>query len=661
MHSITSKPSVCLNMIVKNESKIIERALESVVGFVDTFCICDTGSTDNTVSLIQSFFKRHDIEGKIIHHEFVSFGHNRTVALKSAVGMADYVLLIDADMVFCNETNDKTWLSDADCFHVWQLAGTSKYKNIRIVRSSLPNLHYCGSTHEHVSFPSCAKVQTMPCELVHIKDVGDGGCKKNKFLRDVRLLKSDLKLDPQNPRALFYLANTYFDLNMEDEAKEFYKKRLERVVWNEEESFALMRLGELSYRKGNEDESVCRWLESFARCTTRLESLYEVVKHYRKKENYILSYLLYKMGEKVDCFRKDEPPLFMDNSVHRFRFFEEGLIIKFYNNDFDVSKEIVQVLNWGDNENVSLGLSNYKFYNPKFENVKVMDFTKDDSMHNGEVKLFSSTPCIIKHPTQKDHYLMNQRFVNYQIDKKNGSYNYKKQVLTRNRLVVFDKDFNELESFMFPQRETEEPYAGVEDVRIHRDHLGKTIFTGVSFHKSKKIGVVVGDYNFDSSELSFREVVPERSFTVEKNWVFTPFKNETHMVYAWHPLQIGSLTDDGVLKITFRREMPGIFRFCRGSTNACKFGNEVWFIVHIVSHEVPRCYYHMFVVFDTEFKTCRYSFPSKFSNCKIEYCIGLIVEDEKIIVSYSTWDSRSYVSVLEKSHVESLLQNTNLS
>jgi glycosyltransferase involved in cell wall biosynthesis len=40
--------SVCLNMIVKNESKVIERCLRSVKGCIDYWVIVDTGSTDDT-------------------------------------------------------------------------------------------------------------------------------------------------------------------------------------------------------------------------------------------------------------------------------------------------------------------------------------------------------------------------------------------------------------------------------------------------------------------------------------------------------------------------------------------------------------------------------------------------------------------------------------
>jgi len=51
------KPSICLNMIVKNESKIITRMLESVSSIIDCYCICDTGSTDDTLEVISTFLK----------------------------------------------------------------------------------------------------------------------------------------------------------------------------------------------------------------------------------------------------------------------------------------------------------------------------------------------------------------------------------------------------------------------------------------------------------------------------------------------------------------------------------------------------------------------------------------------------------------------------
>lgn len=97
-------PTVCLNMIVKNESKIIARLLESVAPYIDSYCICDTGSTDNTVEVIRAFFNKRSIPGIIVNEPFRDFGHNRTFALKACLSteiaaVSDYILLLDADMV----------------------------------------------------------------------------------------------------------------------------------------------------------------------------------------------------------------------------------------------------------------------------------------------------------------------------------------------------------------------------------------------------------------------------------------------------------------------------------------------------------------------------------------------------------------------------------
>ena len=100
IEEVTEKkaPTICLNMIVKNESKIITRLLTTVLPIIDTYCICDTGSTDMTKEIIKEFFDMRCIEGKIIEEPFKNFGHNRTVALNAAKDMADYLLFLDADM-----------------------------------------------------------------------------------------------------------------------------------------------------------------------------------------------------------------------------------------------------------------------------------------------------------------------------------------------------------------------------------------------------------------------------------------------------------------------------------------------------------------------------------------------------------------------------------
>ena len=75
----TKMTTVCLNMIVKNESKIITRLFDTVLGIIDSYCICDTGSTDNTINIIKKYFDYKNIIGKIIQksnrHHITHIGH----------------------------------------------------------------------------------------------------------------------------------------------------------------------------------------------------------------------------------------------------------------------------------------------------------------------------------------------------------------------------------------------------------------------------------------------------------------------------------------------------------------------------------------------------------------------------------------------------------
>ena len=79
---IIRKPKVCLNMIVKNENRIIERCLESTKPLIDYWIIVDTGSTDGAQEIIKEFMK--DIPGEFYERPWVNLEHNRNETLHLA-------------------------------------------------------------------------------------------------------------------------------------------------------------------------------------------------------------------------------------------------------------------------------------------------------------------------------------------------------------------------------------------------------------------------------------------------------------------------------------------------------------------------------------------------------------------------------------------------
>ena len=95
----TKEPFLCLNMIVKNESHIIESTLENIVSKlkIDYWVISDTGSTDDTREKIRNFFNSRNIPGELYDDEWRDFAYNRTKALEYAFGKSKYVFIFDAD------------------------------------------------------------------------------------------------------------------------------------------------------------------------------------------------------------------------------------------------------------------------------------------------------------------------------------------------------------------------------------------------------------------------------------------------------------------------------------------------------------------------------------------------------------------------------------
>ena len=107
------------------------------------------------------------------------------------------------------------------------------------------------------------------------------------------------------------------------------------------------------------------------------------------------------------------------------------------------------------------------------------------------------------------------------------------------------------------------------------------------------------------------------------------------------------------LKISKQIDTPDFFRNVRGSSNGYVFDGEVWFLCHVVEYCQPREYYHLFAVLDNEtFKVKRWSNLFKFEGEKIEYALGIIVNEKEIIVSYSKWDRDACIGVFDKKKIE---------
>lgn len=89
-------PTLGLSMIVKNEEAMLRRCLDSIAPYVHEMVIVDTGSTDSTVEIVESY------DATVYHHPWQnSFSEARNYAL--AQNTTDWIIQLDADEEFVAE------------------------------------------------------------------------------------------------------------------------------------------------------------------------------------------------------------------------------------------------------------------------------------------------------------------------------------------------------------------------------------------------------------------------------------------------------------------------------------------------------------------------------------------------------------------------------
>jgi len=279
---------IALSGIVKNESQIIERCLNSCKDVIDYVAITDTGSNDKTPEIIEKWCSENKIPCNVTRSKWVNFSHSRTEALRNsekAFPDSDYLLLIDADMILENHGIKKEELTHS-AYHVEQYNPFIRYDNVRLV-STKNKWYYVGVTHEYITCddinPDFGKLNTL-----RILDIGDGGSKSDKFTRDIKLLSDELrKKDLQKnlrARYVFYLSQSYFDTKQYSKALRFYRQRSELGEYDMEVWYSIYRIGLCLMNLNRWEEAETAFLQAYSMKPYRCEPLVEIVNHHVFKE-----------------------------------------------------------------------------------------------------------------------------------------------------------------------------------------------------------------------------------------------------------------------------------------------------------------------------------------------------------------------------------------
>ena len=629
--------------MVKNEERILQRCIECALPYVDAVLISDTGSTDATVEVARAALKDVDKPLHISVEEWKNFGHNRTASIQVCrdfckdlgwVPQDTFAWVLDADMKIHSSSKETLighleQLPHLSGFTMKQVNNGLEYYNTRLMR--LSDTWFCeGVTHEY--WTGGGDFADLPSAISWIEDVGDGGCKADKFERDEKLLLAGLEKNPLCDRYMFYLAQTYHCLNRDEEAIEWYKKRIDIGGWMEEIWYSHLMIARILLKQKKHLQAEEFVEKGLLVQPDRVEGLLSLITHFREVGQHFKAWHYLSLAEQIK--KPTEAKLFLEVDAYGHKLDYERSILHFYVKPEARADGALLCLQYeGPMEDSTM--TNLSCYAEKMtcSEMKQLTFPAPKGFNSSSISV-----------DEKGTQLF-VRTVSYHITH-DGAYVMKDGLIeTLNFLATWDRESLtwsdwrplELDSDSEATWRRGDQIRGLEDLRVYK---GAFTATSREFSYTDKTRVVHGQL----STGAFKPMEPPRGETYcEKNWV--PVSN-TEVIYEWHPLTVGIVEETSRrLKIKSEHQTPRWFRHLRGSTSPVELDDGLWLLTHIVSPRSPRVYLHAWVLLSKEdYRPLAYSPPFFLKHWGIEYCLGATtsLDGQRFGLFVSVWDRESW-------------------
>lgn len=357
----------------------------------------------------------------------------------------------------------------------------------------------------------------------------------------------------------------------------------------------------------------------------------------------------------------------------------EYIIFSAYNGNRSVGESFVYVFNSGLNYYMKENsLFNLKFYEQCLVHKDIIDISEQMNKYDG-IEFRSSSCSLIRDP--EGFFVLNKRFVNYEVTD-DGIYKIpnrkmlnvefeSNKYISINKYIKYTHNFDLVEDKVF-ETEMKDIYIrqsayvceGIEDLKLFT--YQNDIYYSGTICVDGNYNISIGKYDISKDVLEMFPTKSTENFSlrdVEKNWCFFQDFDEPYFVYKWRPLTICKFDSlDNSITNVKNTDTPPMFDFARGSCNLIKWKEDEFLgMIHIVDYNAnkKRHYYHCFVTLDDKLNLKSYSFPKKFMNKEIEYCLGLTVDFENVYLSFSVNDSKSYIATYDRDYVSNLLVNEN--
>ena len=640
---------------------------------ISAWVICDTGSTDNTKELIETFFKEKNIPGMFANCKFENFSQARNIALECARHSPfahDYILLADADMEL--KVIDPNWTEQiqGESFDMYQQTGIIKYQNRRLAKAGTVN-GYVGVTHEFLNLPTGG---CLPMEYAFFADHCDGANRPDKFRRDIKLLKAGLEKEPKNERYMYYLAQSYRDAGKPDKALKWYERRVKAGGWDEEVWAAQQGAAYACKDMGDEAGFIRNQLLAYKFRPHRKEPLYDLAKHFREKDGFQHVSLLF--SEPALDAKHTGDALFVNDYAYAAGIKDEFSICAFYDPEkrekgFSIINELSLrpgPYQWSN----EMARRNLFFYHqslaencPSFSWRRI-GFDADDgwiamnpsvTMHDGVLK------CAI-------------RTVNYKIDEHgrylirgtDGTANSENPINTRTWLATMTPDLEVATATEISNHHIMPKIfnmvVGFEDMRLFT-HMGK-LYASATWREGTPEGwceQVIGELVHDTEQFTYiyqdiQRMLGHEPKTHEKNWTPFPDANPQFPCFLYRMNELVDNTGKPIWKNTENKFDIGAMS---GSSQVIPYNRGFLCIVHEARQwpdKPVRYYTHRFVELDENGHMSRVSRPFYLREKGIEYVAGISyhpTELNKLIISFGFKDAEACIGHVSLADVERFL------
>lgn len=297
-----------LCIMVKNASDQFEDTLQKNYHIIDKWTILDTGSTDNTIEIIDRTIAKNK-SGTLYREEFANFNFrdSRNRLLDLAGTKCKYNLMLDD--TYYVDGNLREFLNEIrgdQNFYTWSLTISSKdviYSSDRITKSSV-GLRYKYKIHEvidnknkfTVNIPNKIKI------IDKIYNFMENRSNERKKL-DFKLLFEELEDNPHDPRIYYYLGQSYKLIGDYENSLKYYLKRAEFMDsgFRQELYDSLFEAGRVSYINLKKPWEFCEKIFDMAYKVdnNRNESLYLIGSHYYQNNDYEQAYKYLKLAFEI--------------------------------------------------------------------------------------------------------------------------------------------------------------------------------------------------------------------------------------------------------------------------------------------------------------------------------------------------------------------------